>query len=403
MRLCHSSILIFTCLTCLGFYPHPASVATSQLSSPDIEEASSAIPALNVNTVIIPGSQGEEVKRLQIKLKDLGYYNGEIDGLYGRETQNAVLEFQKFRNLRRTDGIADVSTRDILQTAWISKNPIFTASVANFQANNSATTANVATTDEGEQGQRELIWWSLLGLGILGTSGALLFLLNWFRHRQNKSESTTNESPVAKPAENKRRTTTQPVATPENVAKPPEKNVSVVTSQSPASSVPTAVLPPDMTARLTKLSVVEQLIQDLRSNDRSKRRKAIWGLGQQGDSRAIQPLVDLMINADSQQRSLILAALAEINARSLRPMNRALAISLQDESPQVRQNAIRDLTRVYDMMSQMSQMLAHAVEDPDVDVQTTAKYALNQMNQMRGIPNQQSLPQDHQQPKSRKL
>jgi peptidoglycan hydrolase-like protein with peptidoglycan-binding domain len=403
MRLCHSSILIFTCLTCLGFYPHPASRATSPLTSPDVEEASSAIPALNVSTVIIPGSQGEEVKRLQIKLKDLGYYNGQIDGLYGPETQNAVLEFQKFRNLRRTDGVADVSTRDILQTAWISKNPVFTASVANFQANNTVTTANVATTDEGEQGQRELIWWSLLGLGILGTIGALLFLLNWFRHRQNKSESTTKESPVAKPAENNRRTTTQPVPPPENVSKPQGKNVSVVTSQTPASSVPTAVLPPDMTARLTKLSVVEQLIQDLRSNDRSKRRKAIWGLGQQGDSRAIQPLVDLMINADSQQRSLILAALAEINARALRPMNRALAISLQDESPQVRQNAIRDLTRVYDMMSQMSQMLAHAVEDPDVDVQTTAKYALTQMNQMRAIPNQQSLPQDNQQPKTRKL
>jgi hypothetical protein len=38
-----------------------------------------------------------------------------------------------------------------------------------------------------------------------------------------------------------------------------------------------------------------------------------------------------------------------------------------------------------------------------VDVQTTAKYALTQMNQMRAIPNQQSLPQDNQQPKTRKL
>ena len=93
-----------------------------------------------------------------------------------------------------------------------------------------------------------------------------------------------------------------------------------------------------------------------------------------------------MVDADSQQRSLILAALAEINTRTLKPMNRALAISLQDESPQVRQNAIRDLTRVYDMMAQMSQILSHAVRDPDADVRSTAKYALSQMNRIRALP-----------------
>ncbi len=76
-------------------------------------------------------------------------------------------------------------------------------------------------------------------------------------------------------------------------------------------------------------------------------------------------MVDLMIDADSQQSSLILAALAEIGIRTLKPMNRALAVSMQDESPQVRQNAICDLARVYDMMGQMSQILRHAVEDTD--------------------------------------
>jgi HEAT repeat protein len=117
-------------------------------------------------------------------------------------------------------------------------------------------------------------------------------------------------------------------------------------------------------------------------------------LGQQGDSRAIQHLVDLMIDADSQENSLILAALAEIGIRTLKPMNRALAISIQDENPQVRQNAIRDLTRIYDMMSQMSQMLRHALDDPDPDVQATARYALIQMNRMRSLPEQQGLTED---------
>ncbi len=74
-------------------------------------------------------------------------------------------------------------------------------------------------------------------------------------------------------------------------------------------------------------------------------------------------------------------------------MNRALAISIQNDSPQVRQNAIRDLTRVYDMMSQISQMLKHALEDPDPEVQSTARYALNQIHRMRVISEQDSLPE----------
>ena len=156
----------------------------------------------------------------------------------------------------------------------------------------------------------------------------------------------------------------------------------------------TQLLLPEKTSRLAKLNIVDELIQDLRSSDPTKRRKAIWDLGQQGDSRAIQPMVDLMIDADSQESSLILAALAEIGIRTLKPMNRGLAMSLQDESPQVRQNAIRDLTRVYDMMGQMSQMLQHALDDPDAEVQATARYALTQMNRMRGLPEQQSLPED---------
>ncbi|MBR8837696.1 MAG: peptidoglycan-binding protein, partial [Stigonema ocellatum SAG 48.90 = DSM 106950] len=48
----------------------------------------------------------------------------------------------------------------------------------------------------------------------------------------------------------------------------------------------------------------------------------------------------------------------------------------------------RDLTRVYDSMSQMSQMLSHAAQDPDVEVQATARYALSQMNRIRALPTQ---------------
>jgi HEAT repeat protein len=130
-------------------------------------------------------------------------------------------------------------------------------------------------------------------------------------------------------------------------------------------------------------------MEELQSDDATKRRKAIWNIGQKGDSRAVQPLVELLMSADSQQNGLILSALAEIGIRTLKPMNRALALSIQSENPQVRQNAIRDLVRLYDMMAQMSQILRHALEDTDPEVQATARYALNQINRLRVVPDQQ--------------
>ncbi|TAF02004.1 MAG: HEAT repeat domain-containing protein, partial [Nostocales cyanobacterium] len=135
----------------------------------------------------------------------------------------------------------------------------------------------------------------------------------------------------------------------------------------------------------------EELMQELQSGNSKKRRQAIWKLGQDGDSRAVKPLLDLMIDTDSEQRSLILGTLGEIGTRTLNPINRALIISMRDENPQVRKNAMRDLVRIYDMMGKTSKIVLHAIEDPDPEVQETAKYALNQMNRIRTIPDQQML------------
>ena len=41
------------------------------------------------------GSQGEEVRQIQTKLKRWGYYNGSVDGIYGSKTLSAVKAFQK--------------------------------------------------------------------------------------------------------------------------------------------------------------------------------------------------------------------------------------------------------------------------------------------------------------------
>lgn len=55
------------------------------------------------------GSSGSEVKKIQLKLKELGYYKGNIDSIYGQQTKNAVTKFQ--RNCGITaDGICGKTT-----------------------------------------------------------------------------------------------------------------------------------------------------------------------------------------------------------------------------------------------------------------------------------------------------
>ena len=55
------------------------------------------------------GSRGDEVTQIQTKLKRWGYYNGNIDGIYGSQTQEAVRYFQR-KNGLTVDGIAGPAT-----------------------------------------------------------------------------------------------------------------------------------------------------------------------------------------------------------------------------------------------------------------------------------------------------
>ena len=55
------------------------------------------------------GSAGAPVSQLQQKLKTWGYYNGEVDGVYGSGTERAVREFQKDNGLT-VDGRAGPAT-----------------------------------------------------------------------------------------------------------------------------------------------------------------------------------------------------------------------------------------------------------------------------------------------------
>lgn len=66
-----------------------------------------------VNTLSKLGSRGNEVRKIQTKLKELGYYNGSADGIYGVKTQKAVKAFQKNCGIT-ADGIAGPKTLKFL-------------------------------------------------------------------------------------------------------------------------------------------------------------------------------------------------------------------------------------------------------------------------------------------------
>ena len=59
------------------------------------------------------GSRGEQVRRVQQKLRQWGYYDGEVDGVFGQETYDAVVYFQK-RNGLTADGVAGSQTLEAM-------------------------------------------------------------------------------------------------------------------------------------------------------------------------------------------------------------------------------------------------------------------------------------------------
>lgn len=79
--------------------------ATEQ-PTPAVTHTPAELQAQGIFTV---GASGDEVTRLQQRLKDLGYLNGKVDGKYGGGTKRAVISFQR-RNGLKTDGVAGETT-----------------------------------------------------------------------------------------------------------------------------------------------------------------------------------------------------------------------------------------------------------------------------------------------------
>lgn len=339
------------------------------------------------NPVLLqPGTESQEVLLLQRQMRLLGFYNGPLDGRYGEGMQGAIAAFQTSAGLPAT-GTLDQTTWQRMSNPQLltsaapeSEEPpvLLSSSQTNAEAvpelpspPTTESSASPAASPEAESAEpiatapssreNSLVWWLLGGVALAACLGGWLFLGKGKRRPEAKP-GVTAPSPAELPSP----------------ASAPEASAATV----PASGLDHSDVPLETTTRLSRGDVVDSLVQELSSSDSALRRHAIWELGQRGHSETIQPLVNRLLEADSQEKSLILAALAEISSRSLKPMHRALTLGLQDPSPEVRKNAIRDLSRVYDTVVQLSSMLAHATQDPDPGVQETAHWALNQLNRI---------------------
>ncbi len=72
--------------------------------------------SFSVEAVSKIGSSGQEVSEIQSRLKNWGYYSGNVDGVYGTQTKKAVTDFQK-KNGLATDGIAGSKTLEAMGIA----------------------------------------------------------------------------------------------------------------------------------------------------------------------------------------------------------------------------------------------------------------------------------------------
>ncbi len=59
--------------------------------------------------VLKQGAKGDEVKEVQRRLKNWGYYKGKVDGVFGAGTRSAVIAFQK-KNGLTADGVVGKAT-----------------------------------------------------------------------------------------------------------------------------------------------------------------------------------------------------------------------------------------------------------------------------------------------------
>lgn len=98
-----------------------------------------ACTAVTEAAVLRQGSKGGEVKEVQRRLKQWGYYSGSVDGVFGSGTKKAVIAFQK-KNGLTADGVVGKATYKAL-----GMNDSY--DVLNGNSNNKPSSGNYSSSD----------------------------------------------------------------------------------------------------------------------------------------------------------------------------------------------------------------------------------------------------------------
>lgn len=352
--------------------------------------AQAAEPAFNGLAI---GAKGESVKQLQIRLQATDYYDGPIDGLYGIATRRAIVALQRASELTET-GTLNEETWEALAALTDSPSEAAAATPEASEVSNDtapteselplagegANAPDIIIPDQSEGGLGQIFGLSLGLVALLASFGIGFYIANKGKREVEETEGWDALDSNAGTAAPLPPSSNIPDGDPFAASDERSNNALPAGGSQLATQTSGQI---GNTAPLSQVDIIDGLVGELRNPDPVKRRKVIWELGQRGNSIAVQPLVDAMVDADSKEKSLLLASLSEIGIRSLKPMNRALAIALQDNNPEVRKNAIRDLSRIYDLVIQISHMLGHATEDEDPEVRQTATWALDKLNHIR--------------------
>lgn len=339
-------LLLAIYISYLGFVPNEVRLVRVKITN----SQTLIIQTLEANAQDSSTQQGSAYDR---------YMRTGYEATQKKEYQKALEAFQKALSERTDDPYAQKALSNV--KTYLDKNN----SSSNANSKNNATLF----------GDNSI--WLIIGLSflVLATLGALISFLTLFNKRSKQNTLNLNKHQTSSEKDDDK----EPQF-PSPFLNNSNEKFTDNTYKSNSNSEQDFSLPVQNTTRLPSVDFIEELLKTLREPEAKTRRKAIWKLAQVSDSRAMKPLVDLMIETDSYERSLILEALSQVCSRTLRPMNQALAISLQDKNSQVRKNAIRDLTRLYDLMSQINELLSYALEDESLEVQETAKWALSKLN-----------------------
>ncbi|MEA4928545.1 MAG: peptidoglycan-binding protein [Candidatus Limiplasma sp.] len=122
-------------------------------------------------TTLKSGASGDAVKKLQQRLKELGYYTGSVDGNYGAGTASAVKSFQSANNLT-ADGVAGTKTQDSIYSyyAVAKKSSSTSSSSSSSHTSSSSSSSSSSSASKYTNGKTDIY----LKLGSSGSQVKIL-------------------------------------------------------------------------------------------------------------------------------------------------------------------------------------------------------------------------------------